>query len=39
MEEEYNEDKPFNENNDEGKWTTQFSYLTEEEENTLFISA
>jgi hypothetical protein len=34
--EEYDEDKPFEENN-EGKWTTQFSYPTEEEENTLFI--
>src|ERR1700678_823729 len=35
---EYDEDEPFEENNDEGKWTTQFSYPTEEEENTLFIA-
>src|ERR1700678_3461976 len=35
--EEYEEDKSFK-NNDEGKWTTQFSYPTEEEENTLFIA-
>src|ERR1700678_2182138 len=37
MEEEYDEDEPFKENNDKGKWTTQFSYPTEEE-NTLFIA-
>jgi hypothetical protein len=38
MEEEYDEDEPFKENDDEGKWMTQFSYPTEEEEeNTLFI--
>src|ERR1700678_2261554 len=43
--EEYNEeepfeeyDEPFEENDDEGKWTTQFSYPTEEEENALFIA-
>jgi hypothetical protein len=35
MEEEYNEDEPFEENN-EVKWMTPFSYPTEEEENTLF---
>jgi hypothetical protein len=35
MEEEY--DEPLEENPDKGKWTTQFSYPTEEEENTLFI--
>src|SRR6202522_2940191 len=35
---EYDEDKPFKENDDEGKWMTQFSYPTEEEENTLFIA-
>src|ERR1700678_1499986 len=37
MEEEYDENEPFEENDDEGKWTTQFSYPTEEEENALFI--
>src|SRR5271168_5506650 len=37
MEEEYDKDEPFEENLDEGKWTTQFSYPTKEEENTLFI--
>src|SRR6202522_1934362 len=36
--EEYEEDESFKENNDEGKWTTQFSYPTEEEENALFIA-
>src|SRR5271168_187657 len=36
--EEYEEDKSFKENDDEGKWTTQFSYPTEEEENALFIA-
>src|SRR6202522_3137827 len=36
--EEYEEDGSFKENNDEGKWTTQFSYPTEEEENALFIA-
>src|ERR1700678_1120385 len=36
--EEYDEDECFKENGDEGRWTTQFSYLTEEEENTLFIA-
>src|ERR1700678_2795449 len=36
--EEYDEEEPFKENDDEGKWTTQFSYPTEEEENTLFIA-
>src|SRR5271168_5334882 len=36
--EEYDEeDESFKENDDEGKWTIQFSYPTEEEENTLFI--
>src|ERR1700678_4459174 len=35
---EYDEDEPFKENDDAGKWTTQFSYPTEEEENTLFIA-
>src|ERR1700678_642700 len=35
--EEYEEDKSFK-NDDEGKWTTQFSYPTEEKENTLFIA-
>src|SRR6202522_4614190 len=35
--EEYEEDKSFK-NDDEGKWTTQFSYPTEEEENALFIA-
>src|ERR1700678_3793460 len=35
--EEYDEDKPFKGNDDEGKWTTQFSYPTQEEENMLFI--
>src|SRR6202522_323065 len=47
MEEEHNEEEPLEEyeedgflkeNNDEGKWTTQFSYPTEEEENALFIA-
>src|SRR5271168_2062439 len=36
--EENEEDKSFKENDDEGKWTTQFSYPTEEEENALFIA-
>src|SRR6202522_2637594 len=36
IKEEYDEDEPFEENDDEGKWTTQFSYLTEEE-NTLCV--
>src|SRR6202522_1337512 len=36
--EEYDEEEPFKENDDEGKWTTRFSYPTEEEENTLFIA-
>src|ERR1700678_2531089 len=45
--EEYDEEEPFEENDadesskvndDEGKWMTQFSYPTEEEENTLFIA-
>src|ERR1700678_460524 len=45
--EEYNEEEPFEENNedesskesdDEGKWMTQFSYLTKEEEDALFIA-
>src|ERR1700678_34940 len=36
--EEYDEYESFKENVDEGKWTTQFSYLTEEEENTLFLA-
>src|SRR5271168_4811970 len=36
--EEYDEDEPFKENDDEGKWTTQFSYPTKEEEDTLFIA-
>src|SRR6202522_866299 len=36
--EEYDEDKPFKGNNDEGKWTIQFSYPTKEEENALFIA-
>jgi hypothetical protein len=36
MKEEYDEDEPFEENDDEGKWMTQFFYPTEEE-NTLFI--
>src|SRR6202522_4191948 len=36
--EEYDEEEPFEENDDEGKWTTQFSYPTEEEENALFIA-
>src|SRR5271168_3103250 len=35
--EEYEEDRSFKGNDDEGKWTTQFSYPTEEEENALFI--
>jgi hypothetical protein len=35
--EEYDKEEPFEENNNEGKWTTQFSYPTEEEENALFI--
>src|ERR1700678_594656 len=34
----YDKDKPFEENDDEGKWTTQYSYPTEEEENALFIA-
>src|SRR6202522_1848417 len=34
----YDKDEPFEENNDEGKWATEFSYLTEEEENALFIA-
>src|SRR6202522_3398542 len=36
--EKYDKDEPLKENDDEGKWTTQFSYPTEEEENTLFIA-
>src|SRR6202522_313530 len=45
--EEYDEEEPFEENRedespkaneDEGKWMTQFSYPTKEEENTLFIA-
>ena len=36
-EEKYNKNKPFEEHNNEGEWMTQFSYLTEEEENALFI--
>jgi hypothetical protein len=35
---EYNKDEPFEEPDNEGKWMTQFSYLTEEEENALFIA-
>jgi hypothetical protein len=35
---EYDEDEPFEENDNKGKWMTQFSYPTEEEENTLFIA-
>src|SRR5271168_2020539 len=35
--EEYEEDRSFKGNDDEGKWTTQFFYPTEEEENALFI--
>src|ERR1700678_3907071 len=35
---EYDEDEPFRENDDEGKWTTQFSYPTKEEEEALFIA-
>src|ERR1700678_1465169 len=34
----YDKNEPFEENDDEGKWTTQFSYPTEEEENALFIA-
>src|SRR6202522_4258050 len=34
----YDKDETFEENDDEGKWTTKFSYPTEEEENTLFIA-
>src|ERR1700678_3900309 len=34
----YDKDEPFKENVDEGKWTTQFSYPTEEEENALFLA-
>src|ERR1700678_3260427 len=34
----YDKDEPFEENNDEGKWTTQFSYPTKEEEDALFIA-
>src|SRR5271168_1185951 len=36
--EKYDKDEPLKENDDEGKWTTQFSYPTEEEENALFIA-
>src|ERR1700678_3621366 len=36
--EEYDEYESFKENVDEGKWTTQFSYPTEEEENTFFLA-
>src|SRR6202522_4447767 len=36
--EEYDEYESFKENVDEGKWTTQFSYPTEEEENALFLA-
>src|ERR1700678_979544 len=38
MKEEYDEDEAFEENDDKGEWTTQFSYPTKEEENTLFIA-
>jgi hypothetical protein len=38
MEEEYDEDEPFEEQDDEGEWTTQSSHLTNKEENTLFIA-
>src|ERR1700678_1213288 len=34
----YDKDEPFKENVDEGKWTTQFSYPTKEEENALFLA-
>src|SRR6202522_2577239 len=34
----YDKDEPFEENDDEGKWATEFSYPTEEEENALFIA-
>src|ERR1700678_2653196 len=37
-EEPFEEDEPFKGNDDEGKWTTRFSYPTEEEENALFIA-
>src|SRR6202522_2839279 len=36
--EEYDEYESFKENVDEGKWTTEFSYPTEEEENALFLA-
>src|ERR1700678_4651063 len=36
--EENDEDESSKENDDERKWMTQFSYPTEEEENTLFIA-
>src|SRR6202522_1513375 len=36
--EEYNEEEPSKENDDEGKWMTQFSYPTKEEEDALFIA-
>jgi hypothetical protein len=36
-EEKYDKNEPFEEHDNEGEWTTQFSYPTEEEENTLFI--
>src|ERR1700678_2203366 len=32
------EEEPFKENDDEGKWMTQFSYPTKEEEDALFIA-
>src|ERR1700678_4283915 len=35
--EEY-EEEPFKENDDEGKWMTQFSYPTKEEEDALFLA-
>src|ERR1700678_1351851 len=34
----YDKDEPFEENDDEGKWMTQFSYTTEDEENALFLA-
>ena len=38
MEEEYNEDQPFEEQDDEKEWTTQSSHLTNKEKNALFIA-
>src|SRR6202522_1429596 len=32
------EEEPFKENDDEGKWMTQFSYPTKEEEDALFLA-